>query len=190
MLLGCFQIKAQETKVDIYDLVKKLVCDSTGYSNIGDWDVSRTQKIPIAWKENRIIMSDDTSINFYMTGTVNISVRGKTFKQETVPVKWNIMLKGPRMGYSSFSIVSSPSKEMPIRYTVDSFFAGKPFKARLLRSCDKKELTGYYYYELKIPKKDIAYIKFSWISVNGNTAFRIDCYDAGSNYAVKLNCPQ
>ena len=51
-------------------------------------------------------------------------------------------------------------------------------------------LSGYYYYEVKIPKKDIAFIKLSWVSVNGSTAIRIDCFDNWSKYAVKLDCPK
>lgn len=133
-------------------------------------------------------MSDDTSINFFRLGTVDITIKGKSFMEAAQPVKWNIMLKGPRMGYSSFSIISSPNGEMQSKYTIDSIFANKPFKAKLLKGCDTKTLAGYYYYELKLPKKDLAFLKLSWISVNGKTAIRIDCYDSWSKYAVKLDC--
>lgn len=181
---------AQSTKTELYDLVKKFLYDSTGYENVGDWAVGQPKKFPVKWKADRIEMSDDTSINFYRLCSADISIKGKTFMQGAEPVKWNIMLKGPRMGYSSFSIISSPSKDIKTHYTIDSLFGNKNFKAKLLKSCTNKELAGYYYYELKIPKKDIAYIKFSWLSVNGNTAIRIDCYDSWSKYAVKLDCPK
>lgn len=88
------------------------------------------------------------------------------------------------------SIISSPSNDMQPKYTIDSVFGKKNFTAKLLKSCDTKTLTGYYYYELKLPKKDIAFIKLSWISVNGKTAIRIDCFDSWSKYAVKLDCPK
>ncbi len=165
--------------------------DSTGYSNVGDWAVGNAKKYPVKWKEDRIIMSDDTAINFYRMGSANITIKGKTYTDAAgQPVKWNIMLKGPRMGYSSFSIISSPSKDFTIKNTIDSLFGNNPFMAKLLKSCDGKSLAGYYYYEVKIPKKDIFFIKFSWISVNGNTALRIDCYDDWSKYAVKSDCPK
>ncbi|MES2848680.1 MAG: hypothetical protein V4685_06465 [Bacteroidota bacterium] len=185
--LGSITASAQLPKVELYDLIKKFLYDSTGYSNVGDWN----KKFPVKWKEDRVIMSDDTAINFYRSGTADITIKGKNFTQENKqPVKWNLMLKGPRMGYTNFSIISSPSKELSPKYIIDSLFGNKPFKAKLLKSCDSKTLAGYYYYEVKLPKKDLFFIKFSWLSVNGSTALRIDAYDDWSKYAVKLDCPK
>ncbi|MFT3679392.1 MAG: hypothetical protein QM791_03915 [Ferruginibacter sp.] len=180
---------AQSPKTELYDLIKKLLYDSTGYENAGDWAVGQPKKFPVKWQADRIEMSEDTSINFYRQGTVDLAIKGKSFSQAGKPVKWSIMLKGPRMGYTSFSIICSPpSPEIPAKMNIDSLFGNKPFKAKLLKSCDSKPLTGYYYYEVKLPKKDPAYIKFSWIAVNGSAALRIDCYDNWSKYAVKFDC--
>ncbi len=182
-------VTAQSAKTELYDLVKKLLADSTGYENVGDWAVGEPKKYPVKWKEDRLIMSEDTSINFFRLGTVAISLKGKSFMQAGQPVKWTIMLKGPRSGYTSFSILSSPpSGEIHSKYTPDSLFGKKPFTAKLIKSCDTKPFSGYYYYELKLPKKDIAYLKISWITINNNCAIRIDCYDSFSRYAVKLEC--
>lgn len=192
-LINCFIltfVSAQPTKVELYNLVKNIITDSTGYENVGDWAVGKPKKFAVKWKEDRIIMSEDTSINFYRMGTADITVKGKSFAYSGQPVKWNVMLKGPRMGYTSFSIISTlPTAEMKAGFNIDSVFGNKPFKAKLIKSCEKT-LSGYYYYEVKIPKKDIAYIKFSWLTINGNTAMRIDCYDGWSKYAVKLDCPK
>lgn len=181
---------AQSSKTELYDLVKKFIYDSTGYSNVGDWAVGEPKKFPVKWKADRIEMSDDTSINFFRIGSADITIRNKSFMQNGQPVKWNVMLKGPRMGYTSFGIISTPSADLPSKPVIDSIFGKKPFTAKLLRSCDSKTLTGYYYYELKLPKKDLAFIKISWLSVKGNTALRIDVYDADSQYAAKLDCPK
>ena len=181
---------AQTPKTELYDLLVKLMYDSTGYENVGAWSVGKPKKFPIKWKADRIEMSDDTSINFFRMGTADITIKGRSFEQAGVPVKWNIMLKGPRMGYSSHSIISSASKDLKPRYTLDSLFGKKNYKARLIKSCDHKDLAGYYYYEVKVPKKDPAFIKVSWLSVQGNTAIRIDSYDSWSKYAVKLDCPK
>ena len=181
-------ISAQSRKTDMYDFIKKLLYDSTGYENVGDWAVGQPDKFPVAWKADKIEMSDDTSINFYRIGTADIMVNNGSLMQAAQPVKWNIMLKGARSGYSSFSILSSPSNDIQPRLTIDSLFGNKPFTAQLLKSCDTKPVTGFYYYKVKFPKKDIAYIKISWLTANGNTAYRIDGYDSWSNYAAKLEC--
>ncbi len=191
ILCTAFTATAQSPKTELYDLIKKLLTDSTGYENVGDWNAGAQKNFPVKWKEDRVQMSDDTSINFFRTGTAAITVKGKIFKQAGQPVKWNVMLKGPRMGYTSFSIVSSPlSSELQPKYNLDSVFGKKPFTAKLIKSCDAKNVSGYYYYELKLPKKDITFLKLSWVNVNGNTAIRIDCFDNFSKYAVKLDCPK
>ncbi|MEQ1797501.1 MAG: hypothetical protein ABL872_06085 [Lacibacter sp.] len=192
LLFACSALtaSAQSAKTELYDLIKKLINDSTGYENVGDWAVGQPKKFPVKWNEDRITMSEDTSINFYRMGTANITMKGRSFMKAGQPVKWNVMLKGPRMGYTSFSIISSSSEEIQPKYIIDSVFGKNPFAAKLLKSCDTKALAGYYYYEVKLPKKDLAFIKLSWLSVNGNTAIRIDCYDNWSKYAVKLDCPK
>ena len=183
-------VVAQSAKIEMYDLVRKFLYDSSGFENVGDWGIGHPKKYAVNWKADNLEMSPDTSINFYRLGTVDTKVRGRSIMQKGVPVKWQLMLKGPRMGYMSFSLISSPSVELNPKYTIDSLFGNKPFVVKLLKSCDDKTLSGYYYYEIKIPKKDVAFIKVSWISVNGSTAIRLDCFDNFSRYAVKLDCPK
>ncbi len=184
----CAGTAAAQTRVELYDLVKKLWMDSTDYGSGGDWAVGSPKKYPVKWKEDRVIMSDDTSINFYRLGTAEIAINNTSFTHNSLPVKWNVMLKGPRMGFFSFSIISSPSKDLKGKYTIDSLFGKKPFVAELIKSCTGKELFGYYYYKVKIPKKDPAFIKISWLYLNGAASIRVDCYDDWSRYAVKLDC--
>lgn len=183
-------LAAQPAKTEMYELIKKLLYDSTGYENVGDWSVGSSKNFPVTWKTDHIEMSDDTSINFFWLGSASITVKGRQYMQAGKPIKWSIMLKGPRMGYTNFSIISGGSPEISSRFNIDSVFGQKPFSARLLKTCETRGVAGYFYYEVKLPKKDLAYMKFSWISVNGNTALRIDCYDSWSKYAVKLDCPK
>jgi len=191
IFFACYTIgvSAQAVKTELYDLIKKLLYDSTGYENVGDWAIGKPKKFPVTWKADKIEMSTDTSINFYRLGTADIKIRGRSLEQAGKSVKWNIILKGARSGYSSFSIISSPSKDLPYKYTIDSLFGARPFEAKLIRSCDAKDVTGFYYYKLKLPKKDLAYLKLSWLSLNGSASIRIDCFDSWSRYAAKLSCP-
>ena len=190
MMMALSSTFAQSSGTELHSLISKLLYDSTGYSNVGDWAVGTPSKFPVKWKEDRIIMSDDTSINFYRLGSANVKINGRPMVQNGQPVKWNVMLKGPRMGYTSFSIISSPSSQIKPKWNIDSLMGQQKVNYKLLKKCDDKELTGFYYYEVKFPRKDIAYLKLSWLSVNGNNALRIDGYDSYSNYAAKLDCPK
>jgi hypothetical protein len=180
---------AQPVQTDIYNLIKKLVTDSTGYENIGDWAVGNAKRYPVKWKADKIEMSNDTSINFFRLGTANVTIKGQPLVQNGTPVTWTVMLKGPRMGYGSFSMISTPSAQLHPKYTIDSLFGKQPYKAKLLKKCDLKEVAGFYYYELKLPKKDMVYLKISWLTPNSNTAVRIDVFDTYSQYQAKLSCP-
>jgi len=108
------------------------------------------------------------------------------------PDKWNIMLKGPRgrlyiFQYYKFSVMPKICSQN-IYWTV---YEQKELCSKIAKKAViAKQISGYYYYELKLPKKDIAYLRLSWVSVNGNTAVRVDCYDEWSKYAVKLECPK
>ena len=181
---------AQTTKVELADLLHQLITDSTGYENVGDWAVGKPRKYKVKWRADKIEMSNDTSINFYRQGTADITLNEKNFRHAGAPVQWNVLLKGPRMGYGSFSILSSGSAELPTSLTIDSIMRKRPYKARLLKSCTTKPFTGFHYYEVKLPKKDVAYVKLSWLTLNGRTALRIDSYDSYSSYAAKLDCPK
>lgn len=179
----------QTPSTELYDLVRKLVTDSTGYENIGDWAVGNPKKYPVKWKADKIEMSNDTSINFYRSGTASVVVKSRNSSQPAIPIVWNVMLKGPRMGYGSFSMLSTPSPTLGPRPTIDSLFGNKPYTAKLLKKCDSKDFAGYYYYQLKLPKKDVVFLKLSWLS-GTNGAYRLDVFDSYSQYQAKLNCPQ
>ncbi len=125
---GVLTAAAQTPKTELYDLVKSFVTDSTGYENMGDWSVGKPKKFPVKWKADKLEMSMDTSINFYRSGTADITINGRTYMQDAAPVTWNLLLKGPRMGYSSLSIISSTSTQIAPRATIDSLFGKKLYK--------------------------------------------------------------
>ena len=158
--------------------------DSTGYENVGDWAVDNPKQYPVKWKDDGIIMSEDTSINFYRRGNATVIL---TNDLGSTPLQWQLMLKGARSGYSSFSMLSQPSEKYNNQVTLDSLFGNKKYKFTLIKACDNK-VSGYNYYEVNIPKKDPEFLKVSWVSLNGKTVLRIDGYDNWSKYAVKLTC--
>jgi hypothetical protein len=179
----------QPKKVELFDLVKKLVQDSTGYETTGDWAVGHPSAYPVQWQADRIEMSDDEKINFFRKGTANITVNGATYLNMNKPVKWDVMLKGPRMGFSSFSIQSASHKSIAVKMTIDSIFGKKPYNFRLLKACSG-EASGFYYYEVKMPKKVMAWIKISWACSAGNCRLSLDGYDDWSKQYADLDCAQ
>jgi hypothetical protein len=191
LILNCCWIglsaAGQTQKVDLYDFVRSFLYDSTGYENVGNWAVGQSKKFPVKWKSDRVEMSEDTSINFFRSGTADITIKGRSVSSDQA-AKWNILLKGPRMGYTSFSMVSPPSTNFQSGQAIDSLFGKRLFRAKLIKTCDTNPLLRFYFYEVKLPKKDIAYIKISWLTVNGKTALRIDGYDAWSKSSAKLDC--
>lgn len=70
---------AQTKKVELFDLVKMLVQDTSEYSMIGDWAVNSASKYPVKWGDKRYQYGEDLNINFYRNGTANIAINGKTF---------------------------------------------------------------------------------------------------------------
>ena len=164
---------AQTAKTEMYDLVKKLLDDSTGYENVGDWAV----KIPVKWKSDELKMSDDTAINFYRLGIADITIRGKTYLTSGQKAVWNIMLKGPRMGYTSFSILSSTSNELHPKFTIDSLFGNKPFTSKLEKSCDGNSAAGFYFYSLKLAKKEHASILIATMNGEKIVTYKSKSFD-------------
>ena len=44
----------QVPKTELYDLVKKMLFDSTGYSNVGNWAVGAPKTYPVKWLGRQI----------------------------------------------------------------------------------------------------------------------------------------
>jgi hypothetical protein len=180
----------QSKKVELFDLVKKLIHDSSLYSETGDWAVGSPLIYPIQWQNDRLEMSDDEKINFFRKGTVNISINGATLYNLNKPMRWNIMLKGPRMGYTSFNIESVSNKQFKPKNTIDSVFGNKQYTFKLLKDCSSSYSSGFYYYQVLIPKKVLAWIKLSWSCSSGNCKISIDCYDYWSKQYAEIICPK
>ena len=180
---------SQTKKTELFDLIKNFVQDSTEYPTTGDWAVEKPKTYPVKWESDRIVMSDDMKINFYRKGTANISVNGKTFNDGASPAKWNVMLRGPRMGFISFNITSPYLKNLYQKITIDSLLNTKQYSYKLLKSCDSKPDGGFYYYQLSIPKKVTSWLKVAWACKSGACSVSIDCYDDWSKQYADLNCP-
>ncbi len=180
----------QAKKTELYDLVKKFMADSTGYGSFGDWAVGSPKTYPVKWQEDRVTMSDDMKINFFRNGTADIAVNGNSYEDAKNTSMWNVMLKGPRSGFTSFTISSPASANILAKPTIDSLFGQKKYSYKLLQSCDKNPASGFYYYQVKIPKKDPEWIKLAWTCKSGNCIIIMDCYGEASKENADLVCPK
>lgn len=181
----CF---SQLKKIELFRLVNKLVQDSSADDTPGDWAVGSPSVYPIKWKSDMIEMSDDMKINFFRKGTVNISINNVVYTNQNIPMNWNLMLKGPRMGFTSFSIESAPHKNIKARTSIDSLFGKNLYSYKLLQDCSSSSTSGFYYYQFKIPKKVMAWMKVSWKCVSGNCSIGLDLYDGWSKQYADLAC--
>lgn len=179
---------SQTKKTELYDLIKKLVQDSTIEPIVGDWAVGKPSAYPVQWQADRLEMSDDLTINFFRKGTANITVNGTPYTTGNAPMKWAVMLKGPRMGFTSFTITSGSHPSIKPKTNIDSLFAKQLYTFKLLKSCDKNPSAGFYFYEVHIPKKVTAWIKISWTCNGGLCALTLDCYDDWSKQYATLLC--
>ncbi len=173
----------QVKKIELFDLIKKFVQDSAKYDVSGDWSVGHPATFPVKWQADRIEMSDDEKINFFRKGTADITLNGRNFTG-----KWTVMLMGPRSGFSSFSIASPNISNFRPRQTIDSLFPKKLYSYQLLISCDASSGYGFYYYQIKIPKKVTSWLKVSWLCKEAGCTIILDCYDDWSKQYANLAC--
>lgn len=186
MLMTCFTalVNGQVSQTNLYDLIRSLLYDSTGYENVGDWGVGAPDKFPVKWEADRIEMSEDSSVHFYRAGIAQVAVTGDVHTAD----KWSLVIEGPRMGYTSFTLSGPATAAFKSNHSLEALLGDKPYRATLIKRCDTKPDHGFLYYELKLPAKDIEFVKLSWYPSNGNTLLRMEGYDNWSKYAVNLDC--
>ena len=189
-LLLVFTMNAfcQPKKTDLYDFVRKLIRDSVGDGGVGDWAIGQPPSNMIQWKRDAIEMSDDLKINFFRKGSAIISVNGITYSNSNKPMIWSVMLRGPRAGYTNFNLTSGGHNDIKPEIPLDSLFGKKPYTAKMLKDCTGNPAAGYFYYQVKIPKKIMAWVRLSWTCNAGNCSLSLDCYDDFSRQYADLAC--
>ena len=189
LILAASSVSFSQTRgTELSTLITKLITDSTGFENVGDWAIGNATKYPVTWKTD-LVMSDDPSINFYRSGLSSIVYKGKTLLNAmNRPMPWEVMLKGPRMGYSSYTIISGASAELN-DFSIESLFPDGSVQSKLIKSCNTSGVL-FNFYEVKVPGKDLHFLKISRAEKNGTTAIRIDGYDAFAMKDAKLDCPE
>lgn len=188
VLLTTTSAHAQK-QVELFNLVQSLVPDSSEYSAVGDWAVGKPSTYAVKWESDRVTMSDDININFFRKGIAHIAIKGSPIVVAGKSVPWNVMIKGPRAGFSSFTISGTAHKSFSSKTTIDSLFLKNTFTAKLLQRCNKSAAAGFYFYELRIPGKEVAFLKISYRCSGDACSLRLDGYDDWSRKDAVLTCP-
>lgn len=179
---------SQTKKTELYDLVKIFIQDTSEYETVGDWSAIESDAKTVKWTSDHLEMSDDMKINFFMNGLVMITLNGSTYTQGNKLVKWNLMLRGPRAGYTNFNLTSPVLPLMKPKVSLDSLLGKNPYTKTLLKSCDDDPANGFYYFKIKLPQKVTSWIKVAWTCNTGGCKVSIDCYDDWSKQYADLIC--
>jgi hypothetical protein len=181
-----FFANAQTKKIELSELFKSLIPDSTDYSSVGDWNMKKPGPQTIKWTSDHLEMSDDMSINFFKKALVLVMIKGQTKSPSNL--KWNLMLRGPRMGFDNFNLTSPYLSGFTSPPVLDSLLSLNNYKSALLKSCNPVSGNGFYWYKIIFPKKIIAYVKLAWEKKNEQYRLNIDCYDSWSIKYAHLDC--
>ncbi len=184
--LFVFFANAQTKKIELSELFKSLIPDSTEYQTVGDWNMKKPDAQTIKWTSDHLEMSDDMSINFFKKALVQVTLKGQS--RNAVSLKWNLMLRGPRMGFDNFNLTSPYLQGFIAPPTLDSILSVNNYKSTLIKSCKVASEKGFYWYKIIFSKKISVYIKLGWEKKNDQYRLIIDCYDSWSMQFANLDC--
>ncbi|HQX44632.1 MAG TPA: hypothetical protein PK209_08760 [Saprospiraceae bacterium] len=145
-LLGSVSLmsKAQTTSIDLYDLLKKMVPDSSSTTLSCDWKKGNSPAGLIKWES---ISPKKNQVEYFKNGTL------KLLSHDQKPEDASIFLSGTALsGYSEIQISMTPPTEDGIEsYKMEKLLGKKPAAIKLI----KDDGGGFpmYYYEVKFPGK-------------------------------------
>jgi hypothetical protein len=179
----CLSLRSHTIPTELQKLIISFIPNE---GDVGAWGVGEPARYDVKWSADKVESSDDPAISFYRNGMTSAYYRGKTLLNSQRPISWAVTIKGPKEGFTNYSIVSSPSSELN-DFSIESIFSKDEASWTLLQSCDQAN-KKFKFYEVKVPGKDVHYIRIQLIPRTSATAIRIDGYDPGSKDNADLNC--
>ena len=154
----------QTKSIDLYDLIRNSVPDSSSTKNVTDWQNGISINPLVKWVNNKLKKSLGY---YYKDGGARVKPNNK--KPEHV----DIFLRGNTLeGYSEIRLHTNWGEG----YAIEKLLGNKPYTITLLKK-DVSGLPNYendYYYKLKLPgKKDVWVISESSINRNDNYKFAL-----------------
>jgi len=164
LVIITYNANSQTKSIDLYDLIRNSVPDSSSTKNVTDWQNGISINPLVKWVNNKLKKSLGY---YYKDGGARVKPNNK--KPEHV----DIFLRGNTLeGYSEIRLHTNWREG----YAIEKLIGNKPYTITLLKK-DVSGLPNYvndYYYELKLPgKKEVWVISESNINRNDNYKFAL-----------------
>ena len=164
LVIITYNANSQTKSIDLYDLIRNSVPDSSSTKNVTDWQNGISINPLVKWVNNKLKKSLGY---YYKDGGARVKPNNK--KPEHV----DIFLRGNTLeGYSEIRLHTNWVEG----YAIEKLIGNKPYTITLLKK-DVSGLPNYvndYYYELKLPgKKEVWVISESNINRNDNYKFAL-----------------
>ncbi len=154
----------QTKSIDLYDLIRSSVPDSSATENVTDWQNGISINPVVKWVNNKPKKSMGY---YYKDGGGRVKSSNKKFEHVEIFLRGNTL-----EGYSEIRLKTSWGEG----YAIEKLIGNKPYTITLLKK-DVSGLPNYvndYYYKLKLPgKKDVWVISESNINRNDNYKFAL-----------------
>lgn len=170
LLFNTSMLSAQNKKVELYELIKSLLPDSTQAAPEVSWN--NLKKIPYAkWSKPK---QNNTPKEYYLPATIGVTINGKSYPPSNSGY-WDVNLKGSATGYTSISL-SSPETSQWLDTQIERLFGKNQFSSVPLKNCQYQ--NGGVFYEVKISgKKPFWLIRYNMMGGSPEVAsIAIECY--------------
>ena len=145
-----FSGKGQYRTIELYDLVRSLLPDSTAVAPMVKWNETALQQKGITWQSPSPQQSESV---FSMRGNLLLSINGKTFSCDVSnnrPCPFQVYLEGNENGYTKISLDHLSSNEIIPEQQI-GFLFNKTVKSKIYRKNQDTGQVKVYTYECRIP---------------------------------------
>lgn len=165
LVIITYNANSQTKSIDLYDLIRNSVPDSSSTKNVTDWQNGISINPLVKWVNNKLKKSLGY---YYKDGGARVKPNNK--KPEHV----DIFLRGNTLeGYSEIRLHTNWVEG----YAIEKLIGNKPYTITLLKK-DVSGLPNYvndYYYELKLPGKNEVWV-ISESNINRNDNYKFALY--------------
>ncbi len=152
---------AQNSTIELFDLVKLLAPDSLSTGNTGTWNLSDLPHNALKWESKTPVVKEG---KHSLRAVAQIAIYGKAFSCEGKnPCPYKLLLEGNQNGYTQFSIDHALSRTFHPEQSIKYLF-NQALKFRLLNKLIDSAGIQVYQYEIKMPGKKPIWVMIGTIN--------------------------